>query len=103
MKSVSFLKRHKSLTITFAIVFLVSWVLGVLRFDYDWALLLNNILLFPFGFLFVMNDGYWWSHFGSSHLMNDEFVGLFSFLFSVTAQTFVYFGIYKMIAKRHVV
>jgi hypothetical protein len=83
--------------IIFAITFIVSWALGVLRFEYDWVSLLSKTILFPFGFLFIVSDNYWWATFGSAHFLNDELFGLAMFILSVIGQTIIYYLIYKYI------
>jgi predicted membrane protein len=97
------LKKHKSFVIIFIIVFFVSWALGVLRFHYQWAHILNSILLFPCGFLHITLDNYIWLHIRYPiryPILRDDFFGLFTFLLSIIGQTFIYYWIYKKIMNR---
>jgi predicted membrane protein len=94
------IKKHKSFVIIFIIVLFVSWILGVLRFDYQWAHILNSVLLFPFGFLHITLDNYIWSHIAGHPILKDDFLGAFTFLLSAIGQTFIYHWIYKKIVNR---
>jgi hypothetical protein len=90
-------KKNRSLVIIFILVFFVSWILGVLRFDYVQALYTANFLLFPFGYLFIIFDTYFWEHVSRSCILNNEFFSLFMFFLSVIGQTLIYYCIYKFI------
>jgi predicted membrane protein len=94
------LKKHKSFVIIFIIVFFVSWILGVLRFDYQWVHILSYVLLFPCGFLDITFDNYTWHHITGHSFFEDEFFWFFAFLLSVFGQTFIYYWIYKMFMNR---
>jgi predicted membrane protein len=86
--------------IIFIIIFFVSWILGVLRFNYQWAHILDSALLFPCGFLNITLSDYSWHHITGPSIFKDEIFEIFAFLLSVLGQTFIYHWIYKMVLKR---
>jgi predicted membrane protein len=93
------LKKNKSFVVIFIIVFMLSWILGVLRFHYQWAYIPAGVLLFPFGILDITLDDYIWTHIRHP-ILSDEFFALFLFLLAVTGQTFIYYWIYKAVMKK---
>jgi hypothetical protein len=91
------MKKYKNLLVVFAITAMVAWALGVLRFEYDWIYLLYKILLFPFGFLYMIYESYCMAMFSSVHVLNDEFFQLGMFTLSIIGQSIIYYVIYKYI------
>ena len=57
----------------------IAWVLGVLRFENEWALISYKIALFPFGFIYILYESYCINTLRSSNFFNNEFFQLFAF------------------------
>jgi predicted membrane protein len=89
--------KNKRFVIIFIVIFFVSWILGVFRFHYQWAYILNSVLLFPCGFLDITLDDYAWHHITGRSIFKDEIFEIFAFLLSVLGQTFIYHWIYKKV------
>ncbi len=85
------MKFDKVKLLVFGSVFLLSWILGVLRFDYQWALGMYKVILFPFGLLYILYESYCTETFSSSHFWNNEFVQLSIWVISVFMQYIVYY------------
>ncbi|HOF90238.1 MAG TPA: hypothetical protein PK287_00160 [Tenuifilaceae bacterium] len=94
------MRIKKQFWIILAIVFIVFWILGVLRFDYGIAAILFKVLLFPFGFLLAIIENYCVSHYSMSHFLNDEFFGMFMFGIAVLCQAILINFIVNWIRKR---
>ena len=95
----------KELIIIFAGVFLVAWVFGVLRFEHQWANVMFNVLLFPFGLLYISYESYCTLHLASSHLLNNELIQIVFFLLSIVSQIILFYYVFikiKIIFKLRV-
>ncbi|MDR2119079.1 MAG: hypothetical protein LBP25_06060 [Tannerellaceae bacterium] len=85
----------------FAVVLAVSYLLGVLRWQWEFASVLYGILNIPFGVSFLFFDRYFWTELGPSHWVNDEIVSSLYWLASVLLQAILYyfavlkFGLYR--------
>lgn len=83
------------------IVFIISWVLGVLRFEWEPAHDLYAALNFPFGFAYLFAEKYFRTRFSSSFFMNDEIIQIIFWLVSVLFQALFYtWMIHKIYWKR---
>jgi hypothetical protein len=69
---------------------LISWTLGVLRFDFEWAAILFNIILFPFGTLYALYESYCTHALSSSHFLNGEIFQGVMFGVFVICQAFLF-------------
>lgn len=74
----------------FGSVFMVCWILGALRFQWDFISIIYGILNFPFGVLFLYLDNY-----SSSSLMNNEFVSVLIWGITVLCQGGIYYSLFK--------
>lgn len=84
----------------FSSVFIISWVLGALRFQWDFISILYGIINIPFGALFLYLDNYLWTNFPSSSWLNNEFVGVLIWGLTVAGQGGIYYSLFKMIRNR---
>ena len=94
------MKLNKEFLIAFVVTLLITWGLGILRFNHEWASLLFKILLFPFGLTYFLYEKYCTSNFDSSHFFNNEYLQLILFISAVFAQTFFYLFIYRIINRK---
>ncbi|MDP2721344.1 MAG: hypothetical protein Q8O72_01190 [Bacteroidales bacterium] len=94
-------KNIKLFLIIFVIVFLYSWLFGVLRFNWVPAYYFYIILNFPFGFIHISIENYYWSNFEQSHFMNLEINQTIFWIFSILLQAiFDTFIIWTIKSKR---
>lgn len=83
-------------------VFITSWVLGALRFQWDFISVIYGILNFPFGVLFLHLDNYLWTNYPSSSWLNNEFVSILIWGITVLCQGGIYYSLFKnIIVKRY--
>lgn len=81
------------------IVFLESWLLGALRFDWNFASFLYGVLNIPFGTIFLYADHWLWFNYEHSHWLNDELFSLLTFGGSVICQAVLYYYLFKAISN----
>ena len=93
----SFLTKHKSFFVIFAVVFVLFWVLSL---KFIGTQVFFKVLMFPFGFLYAIISTYWWNNYGPAHWLNDEILGFLLIFLVIIAQTFVYYYIYRFIKAR---
>ena len=84
----------------FGFVFIISWILGALRFQWDFISIIYGILNFPFGVLFLYLDNYLWTNYPSSSLLNNEFVGVLIGGITVLLQSVIYYSLFKKIKTK---
>ena len=73
-----------------SIVFMWSCAFGALRFQWEPAFYIYSILNFPFGFIYVLIEKYFWTHYPQSYFMNGEIVQGVFWLVSVLIQALFY-------------
>ncbi|MEG0517970.1 MAG: hypothetical protein RR555_03745 [Bacteroidales bacterium] len=88
--------------IIFMSFLLLFWVLGVLRFQYEWANWLFSILLFPFGFIYWGYESYCISNLAPSNIWNNEFMQSIIFIAAIAGQTALYYAGYIWYQKRRI-
>ena len=91
------MKTYKLKLLILITTIVIAWVLGVFRFEYEWALIIYKIVLFPFGFIYLLHESYYINNLSSSHFFNNEFFQLFVFGITTVLQAYLfYFLIRKM-------
>lgn len=93
------MKPKKQFLFVLALTFILAWVLGALRFNYELAEVLFKVLLFPFGLLYSIYEEYSIPHLASSHILNNEFFQLLAFGFSILCQTTLFYFILNKIMR----
>lgn len=92
MKTINF----KLFFTVFAVVFVTSFLLGALRWQWDFASVVYGILNLPFGAAFILAEKYIWELLGPSHWLNDEItVSLFWILSGFLQSVLYYYAIVK--------
>ena len=76
-----------------AVVFVCSYLLGVLRWQWEFASVVYGILNVPFGALFILLEKYFWIELGPSHWVNDEITNTLFWGISVVFQAVLYYYI----------
>lgn len=76
-----------------AVVFVCSYLLGILRWQWGFALVIYSILNIPFGAQHILLEKYLWVELGPSHWMNDEITNMLFWGISVILQTVLYYCI----------
>ena len=86
----------------FAVVFVCSYLLGVLRWQWEFASVIYSILNITFGALYILLEKHLWVELGSSHWVNDEITNMLFWGISVTLQAvlFYYIVLRYFISKR---
>ena len=96
--------KHKNFLPLFlfvtAVVFSWSWLFGMWRFSWEPAFYLYAVLNFPFGFVYLLAEKYYWTHFSQSYFMNTEIVQGVFWLMSVLLQALFYAVIIRMMKRR---
>ena len=87
----------KSYWFILLITVLSFWMLGVLRFDHQWAEMMFKVLLFPFGYLYLVYESYAASSFGITHMLNDEVLQMIVFLTAVVGQSLIYYLLFSYV------
>ncbi|MCK9344485.1 MAG: hypothetical protein M0P33_11305 [Massilibacteroides sp.] len=87
MKTINF----RLLLTLFAVVFIVSYFLGVLRWQWGVVTLLYGALNIPFGIVYLVLEKYFWNTLGPSHWLNGEWVSISIWLLSVIFQAIFYY------------
>ncbi|HPW67389.1 MAG TPA: hypothetical protein PLY32_05895 [Salinivirgaceae bacterium] len=95
-------KTTKIYVITFLITLSLFWFLGVMRFNHDFALLLFNIMLFPFGLMYYLYEHYCMNNLSASHVLNGEIVQIIIFMLSVALQSVLYSALFMKIFRGRV-
>ncbi|MDR1645972.1 MAG: hypothetical protein LBS05_09185 [Tannerellaceae bacterium] len=75
----------------FAVVFVTSYLLGVLRWQWDFASVIYSILNIPFGAIFILVEKYIWEGLGPSHWLNDEITDSLFWILTVFLQAVLYY------------
>lgn len=75
----------------FIATFMMSYVLGVLRWQWESASIIYGVLNLPFGMLFILAEKYLWTGLGPSHLINDEIISTLIWGASILLQSAVYY------------
>lgn len=76
-----------------AVVFVCSYLLGILRWQWEFASVIYSILNIPFGALYILLEKYLWVELGPSHWMNDEITNMLFWGISVILQAVLYYCI----------
>ena len=76
-----------------AVVFVGSYLLGVLRWQWEFASVVYGILNVQFGALFILLEKYFWIELGPSHWVNDEITNTLFWGISVVFQAVLYYYI----------
>lgn len=89
---------------TAGIIFMLSlslfWILGVLRFQFEWADVLFSIFLFPFGFLYWGYESYCIANLAPSGMWNNEFIQLGLFMIATAGQAAVFYTGYTWCQRK---
>lgn len=108
MEAVKKLRISKIYLLVLVTTLLTSWFLGVLRIVHIGNLYLEHnaffdtlykIILFPFGFFYTIISDFYWLNYPSNHFVNSELFGFSLFLISIFLQSFIYFGLFKLLKK----
>lgn len=75
----------------FAVVFTISYLLGILRWQWDLASVVYSILNIPFGAIFILMEKHIWESLGPSHWLNDEIIDSLFWLLTVFLQANLYY------------
>lgn len=81
----------KLFTTVFIATFMMSYLLGVLRWQWESASIIYGVLNFPFGLLFILAEKYLWTGLGPSHWINDEMISTLIWGVSILLQSTVYY------------
>ncbi|MDR1112613.1 MAG: hypothetical protein LBL18_02480 [Bacteroidales bacterium] len=92
--------QKKGLILILAATFFVAWGLGILRFSYPWIEVLFDVVLFPFGFIYMMLEHWSMAYLNSSHFFRNEFVEIILFALLSFAQGYTCYLIYSTCKKK---
>jgi hypothetical protein len=90
----------KRVILILAATFFVAWGLGILRFSYPWIEGLFDVVLFPFGFVYMMLEHWSMSHLSNSHFFRNEFVEMILFALLIFAQGYACHLIYSACKRK---
>lgn len=85
--------------LVFVSVFTICWILGALRFQWNFATLIYGVLNIPFGVLFLYLDNYLWINYPSSSWLNNEFVSGLIWCITVFCQGEMYYLLIKFLKR----
>lgn len=92
-------KIKKNEVIIIIITFVLAWLLGILRFENSFLTVIFQIVVLPFGSLFIWFEKLEASITTSNHFINNEYFGGLVFFIFVSLQSFLYVKIYQFIRK----
>ena len=87
----------KILLITLTLVFIESWFLCALRFEWEPGGVIFSVLNVPFGYLYLFFEKHLWNIFGASHWVNDEITGILFWISYCACQGLFYFFLVRKI------
>ena len=92
----------KKYLLVFAILLIVDWILGVLRFSIQPLKTLFNLINFPSSLFFVALEtkpSAWWFDRLGTQLINDEVASAILFVLMVSVQALIYCGLLRLLER----
>jgi len=90
--------KRKHVILTVAFVFAIAWILGFLRFESEVALVMYKVLMFPFGYLYLLTESYSQTV-PAPRILQNEFIQIALFLVFIMLQAILYVTFIKMLRR----